>query len=142
MGIEKNIKNYLGKKLNVVPYYGLGWSPHPHTRSCKDNIPNNFEIKLTELYYEKNEIQGGIGIITTEGHEYKNHYFSFLVRSQSSYSILNKRSEYNVFISDSNEGYFRTCEVIAFKNHNIFTTGFAFVFYSSQPFPKTSTIPF
>lgn len=105
MPLTEECKDYIGRKLIVVPYYGYGWGRPDLGGPCpdpRDSIgPSQFHVCLDELAYCLNTIMGGGGIIVEPNHQFDNHWCGFYLRNPDQCNFTTQLGDYMVWISQT-----------------------------------------
>jgi|SRR3954462_9759010 len=98
---DLDIENLLNQEFNVEPFNGWGWGNFYITPPVSIHPPDLFRIKLTHLFYNKNDLLSGIGEEMSEDNIETKRWVVFSQRHIGIVSLLNKGPHFNISVLKS-----------------------------------------
>jgi hypothetical protein len=102
MPLTDDCKEYIGRDLIVVPYYGHGWirpdlgGPTPEPTGMIG--PSPFHFRMDEVIFCSNNAMGAGGVITEPDHPFNGHWCGLILRRTDECDFTSKQGDYMVWI--------------------------------------------
>ena len=95
MGLDDSVLPYVGRMLEVRPFYGWGWNGNVEEPAP----PAEFMMRLVRLWSTQGERRGGVGRVEQPGHPFDGFWVVFSTRHVGTFDFADKPAHYNMSIS-------------------------------------------
>src|SRR5215467_8290532 len=102
MGLRQTCESFLGKQVDVRPFYGWGWhrrDPNlPALTYDEAAGPPPFRAEVLAFFSEGPEVRGGSAIVRDPGHSLDGQFIVFSTRHVGTFDFGDPNVAYNVAI--------------------------------------------
>ena len=102
MPINEQIKNYIGRNLFTVPYYGYGWNRQDSAAPTASQIdmlgPEPFHFRVDEFIFCDEQCAGVSGFIDQPEHPFNKYWCGCFLRTSEDADFTKNPGQYMVWI--------------------------------------------